>query len=98
MGAFSILGLSFRSVWAVDRQPLFRRDALPGDLAVFLTLAGPARRRNENHTLALKAHTALRALATRRGVRGRTARPTPFPRHPTPARLVFSRFGRAARS
>jgi hypothetical protein len=56
--AFSILGLNLRSLWAVDRQTLFRRDALPGDLAVFLALAGPARRRNENHTLALKAHPA----------------------------------------
>ena len=57
-GAFSILGLSLRSVRAVDRPNLFRRDALPGDLAVFFALAGPARRRNENHTLALKAHPA----------------------------------------
>ena len=32
----------------------------------------------------------LRALARRRGARGRTARPTPFPRYPTPARLVFA--------
>jgi hypothetical protein len=52
------LGLSLRSVWAVDRPNLFRRDALPGDLAVFFALAGPARRRNENHALALKAHPA----------------------------------------
>ena len=58
MGAFSILALSLRSVCAVDKPTLFRRDALPGDLAVFLTLAGPAGRRNENHTLALKAHPA----------------------------------------
>ena len=42
----------------VDRRTLFRRNALPGDLTVFLALAGPARRRNENHALALKAHPA----------------------------------------
>src|SRR5439155_6664228 len=34
----------------------------------------------------------------RRGVRGRMARPALAPRYPTPARLVFSRSGRGARS
>ena len=37
---------------------LLRRDALPGDLPVFLAFAGQARRRNEDHALALEAHPA----------------------------------------
>src|SRR5580700_5815190 len=37
---------------------LLRHDALPGDLPVFLAFAGQARRRNEDHALALEAHPA----------------------------------------
>src|SRR5580693_1166632 len=37
---------------------LLRRDALPGDLPVFFAFAGLARRRNEDHALALEAHPA----------------------------------------
>jgi hypothetical protein len=32
--------------------------AMRSQVAVFLALAGPVRRRNENHRLALKAHAA----------------------------------------
>jgi hypothetical protein len=37
---------------------LLRRDALPGDLPVFLAFGGQAQRRNEDHALALEAHPA----------------------------------------
>jgi len=42
-----------------DKFPaLFRRDALPGDLAVFLAFTDAPRRRNKDHTGRLKAHPA----------------------------------------
>ena len=37
----------------------------------------------------------LRSAAGRRGVRGRTVRPVPYPRYPLMVRLAFSRSGRA---
>src|SRR6516225_2161915 len=54
-----VCGLSAGGRWirtSGSWSDLLRRNALPGDLPVFLAFVGPARRRNEDHALALEAH------------------------------------------
>jgi hypothetical protein len=41
-----------------NSHALLRRDPLPREFTVFFGFAGPARRRYEDHPLALEAHTA----------------------------------------
>jgi hypothetical protein len=52
---------------AANLLPFIRAPALPGDLPVFLAFAGQARRRNEDHALALEAHPAADGAAERSG-------------------------------